>query len=76
MVYVGVRKYSMTIYNESCDSFCALPLAAVLDGRFFCVHGGLSPELNYVEDINKVSVIFVTLLELLALTGISLNLFS
>jgi hypothetical protein len=52
----GARKYSINVYNDSCTSFCALPLAAVLDDRFLCVHGGISPELIRVDDINSVSL--------------------
>ncbi|KAH8109956.1 Metallo-dependent phosphatase [Phellopilus nigrolimitatus] len=49
------RKYTTGIYDACVQSFCALPIAAVLDHRFLCVHGGISPELISVADINKVS---------------------
>lgn len=55
MVGTGQRKYSKQVYEASIASFNALPLAAVLDRRFFCVHGGISPELTTVDEINRVN---------------------
>lgn len=36
------------------ESFCALPLAAIMNKQFLCIHGGLSPELHTIEDLQLV----------------------
>ncbi|KAF1758676.1 hypothetical protein GCK72_015135 [Caenorhabditis remanei] len=40
------------LYNEV---FCFLPLAAVISERILCMHGGISPDLRTLKDIENIN---------------------
>ena len=48
------NRYSKRLWKIFSDLFNYLPFAAVIDQKIFCVHGGLSPELNKIEDVKKI----------------------
>jgi serine/threonine-protein phosphatase 2B catalytic subunit len=50
-----LAKYGEEVYDAFQTSFDALSLAAVVDGRFFAVHGGISPATSCVQDIETIN---------------------
>eukprot|EP00826_Nyctotherus_ovalis_P053210 TRINITY_DN687_c0_g1_i7.p1 TRINITY_DN687_c0_g1~~TRINITY_DN687_c0_g1_i7.p1 ORF type:complete len:251 (+),score=69.84 TRINITY_DN687_c0_g1_i7:157-909(+) len=51
-----LKKYgSITVWKECTDLFDYLPLACTVEGKVFCVHGGLSPNVNKLDDIMQIT---------------------
>ncbi|AAS53014.2 AER334Cp [Eremothecium gossypii ATCC 10895] len=49
------RRCNIKTWKLLIDTFNTLPLAAIVAGKIFCVHGGLSPVLNSMDEIRHVS---------------------
>lgn len=45
---------SLNAWRDCSDVFECLPLAAHIDSRYFAVHGGLSPDIISIMDIQKI----------------------
>lgn len=48
-----IYKYDDDIYEKFVYSFRYLPIAAVVQGKAFCCHGGMSPGLKNIDDLNE-----------------------
>jgi serine/threonine-protein phosphatase PP1 catalytic subunit len=48
------RRFNIKLWKRFCDVFNCLPLAAVIDEKIFCCHGGLSPELGNFDSVRRL----------------------
>ena len=49
------RRCNVKIWKTFVDTFNTLPVAAIVAGKIFCVHGGLSPALDHMDDIRNIA---------------------
>jgi len=45
------RRYSVKLWRIFADSFNCMPVAAVVEDKILCMHGGLSPDLDHLSQI-------------------------
>jgi len=48
------KRYDKKIWKLFSDTFNYLPIAAIIEGKIFCIHGGLSPKLFSLEQIQTI----------------------
>jgi serine/threonine-protein phosphatase 2B catalytic subunit len=47
-------KFDQEIYDLLMESFDRLPVAAVINGQFLALHGGISPEFKSILELNRL----------------------
>ena len=50
----GKRRYSVKLWRSFTDLFNWLPVAAIIDDKILCMHGGLSPNLKHPNEIENL----------------------
>jgi len=51
---IGKRRYNFKIWKMFGDCFNCFPVAAIIDDKIICMHGGLSPDLTNLEQITRI----------------------
>ncbi|RWQ95111.1 putative serine/threonine protein phosphatase [Paecilomyces variotii] len=49
------RRCNIKVWKTFIDTFNCLPIASIVAGKIFCVHGGLSPSLSHMDDIRGIA---------------------
>merc|ERR1712070_191875 len=48
------RRFNIKLWKQFCDVFNCFPLAATIDEKIFCCHGGPSPELGHLDAVRRL----------------------
>lgn len=48
------KRYNVKLWKTFTDCFNCLPVAAIIEDKIFCCHGGLSPELRSMDQIRRL----------------------
>ncbi|KAK7052739.1 Metallo-dependent phosphatase-like protein [Favolaschia claudopus] len=48
------RRYNIKIWRSFIDCFNCFPVAAIVDDKIFAMHGGLSPDLQSMDQIKRI----------------------
>lgn len=48
------RRFNVRLWRIFTDCFNSLPVAATIGGKILCMHGGLSPELKSLDQIQRI----------------------
>ena len=48
------RRYSIKLWKTFVDLFNCLPVAALIEDKILCMHGGISPHLENLDQIRKI----------------------
>jgi serine/threonine-protein phosphatase PP1 catalytic subunit len=49
------QRFNIKLWKHFFNCFNTLPIAATISGKIFCVHGGLSPQLESLDQIRNIT---------------------
>lgn len=50
----GKNRYNLKLWKAFIDCFNCMPAAAIIEDKILCMHGGLSPDLTSIDQINNI----------------------
>jgi serine/threonine-protein phosphatase 2B catalytic subunit len=50
-----IERYDLELYDKFIDCFQCMPICAVVNNEYLCMHGGISPEFRDLKDIDKLN---------------------
>ena len=50
----ALKKYDEDVYKGVMECFDALPLGAIVNKKYFAVHGGISPDLKKLDNMENI----------------------
>lgn len=48
------KKCDAKIWKNFCETFNWMPISAIIEGKILCMHGGLSKDLERIDQINTI----------------------
>ncbi|CAN1354871.1 Serine/threonine-protein phosphatase PP1 isozyme 9 [Linum perenne] len=48
------RRFNVRLWKIFTDCFNSLPVAALIDEKIICMHGGLSPDMDHLDQIRQI----------------------
>lgn len=62
------RRLNTKMWRTFVDTFNTLPIAALVAGKIFCVHGGLSPSLHNMDEVRNIQRLLMYLIMACSMT--------
>ena len=50
-----IQRYDEETYNLFMELFDNMPISCLVDGKYFAMHGGISPELTKIDVVDRIN---------------------